>query len=219
MVMNFDQARINMIEQQIRPWDVLDQRVLDVVAQVPREDFVPADYRKLAFADTHIPLGHGQVMMTPNVEARLLQALNVQPSDHIFEIGTGSGYLTACLATLGGHVTSMDIIAEFVEGAGQKLTSHAIHNVTLLAGDALAALAKEGDYDVIAVTGSLPLLPDPLSDRLKLNGRLFVILGQAPVMQAMLITRVGDQEWSRESLFETALPGLQNAPEPQRFIL
>ena len=208
---NTEQARYNMIEQQIRPWEVLDQRVLDVIAQTPREDFVPERYRALAFADIRIPLGHGQVMMNPNVEGRLLQALSLLPSDDVLEIGTGSGYVTACLARLGRQVTSIDIFAEFTETARDRLAGYGLRNLQLRTGDALGDPATVDDgklYDAIAVTGSMPVLPPEWQQRLKPGGRLFVITGQAPIMEAWLITRTGDQEWTRESLFDTELPPL-----------
>ena len=218
--MNFTQARRNMIEQQIRPWEVLDQRVLDVLARIPREDYVPAGYRNLAFADTGIPLGRGEVMMAPKVEARLLQALSLAATDQVFEIGTGSGYLSACLAAMAGHVTSMDIVAEFVRQARTSLANHGMVNAALREGDALAALEGGAQtYDVIAVSGSLPVMIDSLRKALKSGGRLFAIVGEAPVMEALLFTCVGEKEWLRESLFETVIPALRNAPQPQRFAL
>lgn len=217
--MNIEQARFNMIEQQIRPWEVLDPRVLELLPQVPREDFVPPAQRKLAFADTEIPLGHGQVMMPPRLEARLLQVLDIQPSDTILEIGTGSGYLTALLARSGRHVYSVDICAEFTASAQQKLAAHGIGNVTLETGDAACGWNQHAPYDVIAVTGSLPLFADVFQQQLNVGGRLFLIVGQAPSMEALLITRVGPAEWTRESLFETCVPALINAPQPQAFVL
>lgn len=214
--MNIEQARFNMIEQQIRPWEVLDQRVLDVMACIPREDFAPSRYRNLAFADVAIPLGHGQAMMRPNLEGRLLQALNPQPPDTILEVGTGSGYLTACLAGLGARVVSVDIFPEFTAAAEDKLNAHGVDNVTLYSGDAAQGW---GDYryDVIALTGSLPVLPERWRQQLVIGGRLFVIIGQDPIMEALLITRLGEQEWTEESLFETQLPPLLNVEKPSRF--
>ena len=217
--MNFELARHNMIEQQIRPWEVLDQRVLDLIARVPREDFVPGTYRKMAFTDMNIPLGRGQVMMSPKVEARMLQALDVKPNETILEVGTGSGYVTALLANLGRHVYTVEIIPEFKLGAERKLAAHDLHNVNLEVADAACGWERHGPYDVIAITGSLPLLPESFQQSLTVGGRLFVIVGDSPVMQALLITRVGEDEWTRETLFETDLPALLNAPEPQRFVL
>ena len=217
--MNFDQARFNMIEQQIRTWEVLDQRVLDVIAKTPREDFVPPRYRTLAFADITIPLGNGQVMLAPKVEGRLLQALAVQPSDVVLEIGTGSGYLAACLARLGAHVHSVDIFPEFKYAAQRALAAHGIRNTTLRTGDAARGWDPQNRYDVIAVTGSLPVLPQNFQQSLAIGGRLFVIVGAEPVMEAVLITRLGEHEWTRASLFETVIPPLINAPQSQRFVL
>ena len=207
---DLERARFNMIEQQVRPWDVLDQRVLDTLASVPREDFVPERYRRLAFCDVRIPLGHGQVMMNPNVEGRLLQALALQPGDTVLEVGTGSGFLCACLARLSGRVDSVDLFAEFTEGAGQSLRRHGIANVGLYTGDAVHDWGTRA-YDAIALTGALPFLPDSWRLRLSIGGRLFAVLGKPPIMEAILVTRLAEQEWSRESLFETELPYLIGA--------
>lgn len=216
---DIEQARFNMIEQQVRPWDVLDQRVLDVMGNTPREDFVPEKYRALAFADINIPLGHGQVMMAPKVEGRLLQALAIKPEDSVLEVGTGSGYLTACLAKLGNHVTSIELFPEFSATAGSALTEHGIRNVTLQQGDAANGIDAGTRYDAIAVTASVPVNREQFHASLTIGGRLFLILGRPPVMEAVLVTRVDEAGWTRESLFETALPPLVNADEPQRFVL
>jgi protein-L-isoaspartate(D-aspartate) O-methyltransferase len=217
--MNFEQARLNMIEQQIRPWEVLDQQVLDLLVEVPREDFVPADYRKLAFADMNIPLGHDEVMMSPKVEARMLQSLTIGPGDTILEVGTGSGYVTALLARLGKHVYSVDIHGDFVEAAQTRLSAHSIHNVTLDVGDAAHGWDKHAPYDVICITGSLPILPKDILHQLKVGGRLFAIVGDSPVMDVMVLTRVGKEEWAKEYIFETDLRPLKNAEQPERFAL
>ncbi len=216
--MNFEQARYNMVEQQIRTWEVLDSRVLDLLLTVPREDFVPERFRKLAFSDICIPLGQGEVMMPPKVEARLLQALELQPTDKILEIGTGSGYLTALLARLGKHVLSVEIEPEFTRAAEAKLATHGIGNVKLEVGDGVYGWEREAPYDAIAVTGSVPLLTDHFQRQLAIGGRLFVIVGASPVMEARLITRMDDHEWIQESLFETDLPPLRGAPCPQKFV-
>lgn len=216
--MNMAQARHNMIEQQIRPWDVLDQRVLELIDGLPRDRFVPAAYLKLAYADINIPLDHGQVMMAPKVEARMLQALNIKNTDTILEVGSGSGYVTALLARSGKHVYSVDVYPDFVDGAGRKLAELGIGNVTLEAGDAVNGWERHAPYDAIAVTGSLPSLPDSFLQTLKIGGRLFVVTGQAPVMEARLITRTAEQGWIEQALFETVLPPLVNAPQPQRFV-
>jgi len=212
-----EQARFNMIVQQIRPWEVLDPQVLEAMQHVPREAFVPDHYRSLAFADTNIPLGHDQVMMKPNVEGRLLQALAIRPLDDVLEIGTGSGYLTACLARLGGHVTSMEYHPDLAATASARLAALGVDNITLQTGDALSAVDPDLHYDVIAVTGSLPVLDRQFHRNLVNGGRLFVITGQLPIMEARLITRVNENHWSSESLFETCIPPLINAPVPAAF--
>ena len=216
--MNMAQARHNMIEQQIRPWDVLDQRVLELIDGLPRDKFVPPTYLKLAYADINTPLNHGQVMMPPKVEARMLQALNIKNTDTILEVGTGSGYVTALLARSGKHVYSVDVYPDFVESTGRKLSELGINNVTLESGDAVNGWEGHAPYDVIAITGSLPVLPDSFLQSLKIGGRLFVVTGQEPVMEAYLITRTAEQGWVKQALFETVLPPLVNAPQPQRFI-
>lgn len=212
-------ARFNMIEQQIRPWDVLDQQVLDLIADVPRIDFVPEEYRGLAYADHAVPIGHGQVMMHPRVEGRLLQALELHPTDTVFEVGTGSAYLTALLAKAARQVHSVDIFPEFKELAEEKLALYGIHNVTLEVGDAAQGWGT-GDclYDAIAICGSMPELPERFLRALNRGGRLFAVVGTPPVMQAVLVRRVGDAQWSREALFETDLPPLINAPVRPRFV-
>ena len=213
-----EQARFNMIEQQIRTWDVLDQRVLDVMKSVPREQFVPEHYRSLAFADTNIPLGHEQVMMAPKLEGRLLQALAITPDDSVLEIGTGSGYLTACLARLGKQVTSIDITADFTTAAAAKLEAQGISNITLETLDAAEGIESEKRYDVIAVTGSLPLLQQQFQKNLAVGGRLFIITGSLPIMEANLISRVDENHWSSECLLETCIPPLLHATRPQAFV-
>jgi protein-L-isoaspartate(D-aspartate) O-methyltransferase len=216
---DIERARFNMIEQQVRPWDVLDQRVLDVMSTTPREEFVPEKYHSLAFADINIPLGHEQVMMAPKTEGRLLQVLAIGKTDSVLEIGTGSGYLTACLARLGNHVTSFEIFPEVREAAAARLAAHGYRNLTLRQGDAADGIGSDTRYDVIAVTGSLPLLQRQFHDNLAVGGRLFVITGTPPVMEALLITRIDERNWSRESLFETSLPPLLHAAQPARFAL
>jgi protein-L-isoaspartate(D-aspartate) O-methyltransferase len=216
-VIDIERARYNMAEQQIRPWEVFDERVLAVMQEVPRERFVPHDYRELAFADLRIPLGHGEVMMEPKVEARMLQALEIEPTDHILEVGTGSGFVTACLATLGNSVVSYDIHEEFIDAASDKLARQGIHNVRLHLGNPLTleGLPKEG-FDVVAVTGSMPLYDPALEAVLADGGRLFQVVGQSPVMHAMRVTRRGD-EFVQDYLFETDLPPLKHIPEPRHF--
>jgi len=213
---DFELARHNMIEQQIRTWEVLDQRVLDTLTQTPREDFVPERYRNLAFGDIAIPLGHGEVMMKPAVEGRLLQALALQPTDPVLEVGTGSGYLTACLARLAASVTSIDILPDFTEAARRKLKAHGFSNVALHTGDASRGWG-EHRYSAIAVTGSVAIVDDVWRHSLSLGGRLFIVVGQPPVMEALLITRVGEQEWTQESLFDLELPPLRGAAPVKTF--
>jgi protein-L-isoaspartate(D-aspartate) O-methyltransferase len=213
---NFEQARFNMIEQQIRPWEVLDQRVLDTLTRTPREDFTPERYRNLAFSDVAIPIGHGEVMLKPNIEGRLLQALTLQPTDQALEVGTGSGYLTACLARLTRHVASVDIIPDFVEAANAKLKANGIANVALHVGDASRGWG-ERRYHAIVVTGSVARVDDVWRLSLALGGRLFIVTGQSPIMEALLITRVGEREWTQESLFETELPPLRGAAPARTF--
>lgn len=215
--MDYEQARLNMIEQQIRTWEVLDQTVLDLLGQVHREDFIPSQYKKLALADVNIPLPHDQITMTPKVEARLLQALNVGPADSVLEIGTGCAYLTALLARRAGHVVSIDIFADFTQAASAKLDAHGINNVELYTGDAIDGWPANGPYDVIAVTGSLPAYSESIEQQLRVGGRLFIIIGTSPVMSGVLVTRTGKQEWSRETLFETDLPPLIGARLPEKF--
>lgn len=210
-------AREQMVSQQIRAWDVLDPRVLAVLDALPRDRFAPEQYRKLAYADTQIPLAHDQVMMTPKIEGRLLQALDPQPNESVLEIGTGSGFLAACLARLGGEVLSVDIFPEFTAASTEILRQLGIRNTRLETRDAsrLDWLAQR--YDVIAVTASLPEYDRQYAEHLNVGGRMFAIIGQLPIMEAVLVTRVSEEAWARESLFETALPPLLNAATPPRF--
>jgi len=217
---NVAQAKFNMIEQQIRPWDVFDRQVLEVLAQIPREDFVPAHFRNLAYADTEIPLGHGQSMMAPKIEAKMMQALDIRPADRVLEVGTGSGYLTACLARLARHVVSVDNEAEFTAAASERLRALAIANATLRTVDALLAPVEGRPFDVIAVTGSLEDLQQSeiFRSQLAIGGRLFVVYGSSPAMTALLITRVASDQFREESLFETDLALLTEARLPERFV-
>ncbi|HHB12525.1 MAG TPA: protein-L-isoaspartate O-methyltransferase [Chromatiales bacterium] len=217
MEFDVDRARFNMIEQQIRPWEVLDQRVLDTIAAVPRERFVPERYRHLAFADLEIPLGHDQFMMAPKVEARMLQSLEIRDDDLILEIGTGSGYVTACLARLGRSVDSVDIFADFTESARAKLEAEGIRNVMLETGDAAHGWNQGQEYDVIAVTGSLPEYVTDFERQLAVGGRLFVVVGEPPVMEAMLVRRVREEEFHRTPVFETCLRPLLHVSRRPRF--
>jgi protein-L-isoaspartate(D-aspartate) O-methyltransferase len=216
--MDFERARFNMIEQQIRPWEVLDQRVLDLLFRVRREDFVPPAYRELAFADMEIPIGHGEKMLAPKIEARMLQELAPAEADRVLEVGTGSGYFTALLASLAAHVYSVDIVPEFTRGAGERLAAHGIRNVTLDSGDAARGWDKHGPYDAIVVTGSMPILPESFKASLKTGGRLLAIVGEPPVMEAQLITSAGGGAYNSIGLFETCIAPLRNAPRPERFV-
>ena len=215
--MNFEQARSNMIEQQIKPWDVPNQSVLDLISEFHREDFVPDEYKRLALSDSRIPLAHGQVTMTPKVEARLLQALEIKPEDEILEIGTGCGYLTALLAKSGNHVVTIDIHPEFTAQAQLKLQQHDIHNVTLESGNAVHGWQQSSPFDVIVFTGSVPFLEESIRQQLKPGGRLFVITGQSPVMEARLIKRISENDWHNEVLFETDLPALEGVTQVEAF--
>ncbi|MFP4131501.1 protein-L-isoaspartate O-methyltransferase family protein [Thiohalospira sp.] len=215
--LNLVQARHNMVEQQIRPWEVLDPDVLDLMEQMPRDEFVPEAYRNLAYSDLQIPLGRDQVMMAPKVEARILQSMDIQPHDRVLEVGTGSGWFTALLASRAAHVHSVEYIPEFKVEAARRLADHDVHNVTLEVGDAATGWPRHAPYDVIVVTGSLPIVPDGFREELTEGGRLFVIEGEDPVMEAEVITRLDGENYLTERLFETSLPALINAPEPDRF--
>lgn len=217
---SIERARFNMIQQQIRPWNVADDRVLSVMAEVPREQFVPDAYRSLAYADIEIPVGDGQTMLAPKVVARMLQALDVQPVDKILEIGTGTGYPTACLSFLGGRVLSMEIHAPLAEQARTTLDGLKLGRLQVQVGDGLAGPVEGGPFDVIAVTGSLPSdkALSALKEQLAPGGRLFAIVGDEPVMEALLVTRVEGGDFRRQTLFETSVPALEKAPEPERFV-
>ena len=218
-VLNFEEARHNMIVQQIQPWNVRDDKVLDLLKRLPREDFVPADYKVHAFTDINIPLADGQEMMSPKLEAYMLQALQIQEQDKILEVGTGTGYVTALLASQARHVITVDIDADVSKRAEEKLTAHQITNVTYDVGDAAMGWDNQKPYDVIVLTGSMPLLPETFQRNLNVGGRLFAIIGDAPAMEVLLITRTKNNEWTHEVLLETDIPALINAAEPERFIL
>lgn len=218
-VLNFEEARHNMIAQQIQPWNVRDDKVLDLIQRIPREDFVPAEYKEHAFTDMNIPLGNGQEMMSPKLEAYMLQVLQVQDKDKVLEIGTGTGYVTALLASQARHVVTVDIDANMLKRAEEKLNAHQITNVSYEEGDASLGWDKQKPYDVIAITGSLPVLPEVFQRNLSVGGRLFAIVGDSPAMEVLLITRVKENEWSHQVLLETDIPALINAVEPERFAL
>jgi protein-L-isoaspartate(D-aspartate) O-methyltransferase len=210
-------ARQQMVDQQIRTWEVLDPRVLGVFAMVPREAFVPPEYRELAFADTSIPIGLGQSMLAPKIQGRILQALSVAADDKVLEIGSGNGYLAACLSLLGSSTRSIDIHPRFTAAAKANLSAVPRANVEFETRDAFAS-APLGEYNAIAVTGSLPVYDARFERSLRLGGRLFAIVGEAPVMDAIVVRRVDDTEWIRESLFETVVEPLINATAAQRFV-
>ncbi|MGC9457748.1 MAG: protein-L-isoaspartate O-methyltransferase family protein [Halothiobacillaceae bacterium] len=215
MAFDPEQARFNMVEQQIRPWEVLDPAVLDVLRQVPREQFVPEEQQIRAFSDTTLPIGHGEVMMPPVVEGRLLQALQIQGSDQVLEIGTGTGYLTACLASLGASVHSVDRHADFIEQAGRRLEQLDIRNVQLETADVFADWNAGNRFEVIALTGAVASHPEAFARQLTIGGRLFAVVGKPPAMQAILVTRDGEEQFTTEALFETCLPWLHGAePRP-----
>lgn len=216
--MNLEAARAQMLGQQIRAWEVLDDRVLRALEQTPREHFVPEDYRELAFADTEIPLAHGQAMLAPKIEGRLLQALRIESIDDVLEIGTGTGFLTACLARLGRRVQSVDIFPEFVDSARAKLAAEGRTNVELATADA-NEVELSGRFDAIALTASMPVLDDAFVRMLKPGGRLFVVIGRAPIMEARLITLQPNGDTTSQSLFETVLTPLINAERPEPFVL
>lgn len=215
--MNFEQARHNMIEQQIRPWDVHDDLILDLMIRSPREDFVAESQRNLTFTDIELPIGHGEKMMFPRIEARMLQALNVQPSDKILEVGTGSGFVTFLLASIGNYVCSVEIHEELALNAKKRLSEHNVSNFEIHAGDAAQGWSNRQPYDVIAITGSMPSLPNRFQQDLSIGGRLFAIIGEGPIMQATLVTRLSASEWREEVLFETYLAPLKNVPATSSF--
>ena len=199
--MNIEQARFNMVEQQIRPWDVLDQQVLDLLFVVKREDFVPAAYRNLAFADMEIPIGQGQVMLAPRVEARLLQELGVKKSDRVLEIGTGSGYMAALLAARAEHVVTVELDPGLAAQARSNLERAGVTNVTVEEGNGARGWPQRGPYDVIVLSGSVPVLAPEFLKQLRVGGRLAAIIGDAPVMEAQLITCTTDGVYNTINIF------------------
>lgn len=215
MVFDTELARFNMIEQQIRPWDVLDKRVLNTLAHIPREHFVAPEQRNLAFSDLALPLGFGETLLAPVVEGRLLQAANPQPQERVLEIGTGSGFFTACLAHLARSVVSVDIHAEFTARASERLAEFGLERILLETGDAARGWAPSERFDVIILTGAVAELPDSFRQQLNNGGRLIAIVGHEPILSAVRITRRGDAEFTQETLFETHTRYLQGAaPQP-----
>jgi protein-L-isoaspartate(D-aspartate) O-methyltransferase len=215
--MNIEQARFNMIEQQIRPWDVLDQDVLNLLQVVKREDFVPAAYKNLAFVDTEIPLPGGENMLAPRVEARLLQEAGLKKHENVLEIGTGSGYMAALLAYKGRYVTSVEVLPELKELAEKNLAANGVSNVTVELGNGAQGWAKAAPYDVIVISGSLPVLPEAFLQQIKVGGRIVAIVGEGPYMTAQLITRVSDSAYDTKVLFETSVKPLAQATTPSHF--
>ncbi len=215
--MNIDYARLQMVNQQVRGWNVYDEDVLAMLKELPREDFVPDGYASLAFADMALPLGHGEYMMTPTIEGRLLQALSLRGVENVLEIGTGSGFMTACLATLGAHVTSIDIHRDFIDDAAQKLEAAGIGNVTLQRLDATREL-PDGSFDAIAVTGSIQTFDPRFVEALAPHGKLFVVTGTGPAMEARLVERTDGSDWHTIGLFETELAPLVHGALPAQFV-
>lgn len=214
---NTELARFNMIEQQIRPCEVLEGRILELLKHVRREHFVPADKKGLAFADMEIPLGYGASMWQPKLEARAVQELHLTRSDKVLEVGTGSGYLTALLSVLAGQVTSVEIVPELSASAKQTLAAFHRDNVTLEVGDASRGWGHGASYDAIVLTGSTPVLPEAFQNSLNLGGRLLAIVGDAPVMEVKLITRVAPDTFETANIMEACIAPLQNAEQPKRF--
>jgi len=217
--MNIEQARFNMIEQQIRPWEVLDPQVLDLLFVVKREDFTPPAYRNLAFADLEVPLGSGQVMLAPKIEAKMLQELGIKKTDKILEIGTGSGYMAALLAARADHVVTVECRPELAAIAKENLARAGVSNVTVEIGDGANGWAARGPYDAIVVSGSVPVLPDALLKQLRVGGRLAVIVGEAPVMEAQLVTCTAEGVFNTVNLFETVVPPLDGIAARSSFAL
>jgi protein-L-isoaspartate(D-aspartate) O-methyltransferase len=215
--MNLEQARANMVEQQIRPWEVLDQDVLDLLYVVPREAFVPEKHRSLAFSDLEVPIGEGEKMWAPKIEARVLQELNVKKTDRVLEVGTGSGYLTALLSHRASQVFSVEIKPKLAAFGRANLERHGTENVTLEVGDAARGWPSRAPYDVIVLTGSTPILPGAFVEQLAPGGRLFAVVGEPPVMTARIVTAAAPGAWRGTDLFETVIAPLVNAERPPRF--
>jgi protein-L-isoaspartate(D-aspartate) O-methyltransferase len=216
--MQIELARDQMVSQQLRAWEVLDERTLATLRRLPRERFVPEAFREAAFADTEIPLGHGEHMLAPKIVGRILQALELGPRDSVLEVGTGSGYLTAAMAMQAGRVRSIDLHEDFITAARARIAALGLGAVELAATDAFAANGLgAGSHDAVVLTGSLPVYDPRFEQRLAVGGRLFVVLGTPPVMQACLVRRVSADEFSRQALFETRLAPLVGAPQPPRF--
>jgi protein-L-isoaspartate(D-aspartate) O-methyltransferase len=217
MSINLEQARVNMVEQQVRTWEVLDPQVLDALREVPREDYAPAEYRRLAFSDLRIPLPHDQVMMKPIEEGRMLQSLEIQPGQRVLEIGTGSGFTAACLAYMGASVLTIDIVEDLVERARRRYEQFKVEGIEARHADALGDFDPGEAFDAIAVTGSAAEVPECFRQWLKPGGRLFAVRGFSPVMEAISLTRSSNEHWQVDSLFDTDLPRLIGAEDKPQF--
>lgn len=216
MAFDTERARFNMVEQQIRPWDVLDKRVLEALFKIPREHFVPTEQRSFAFSDTALPIGHGETMLPPVVEGRILQSLAVAPNERVLEIGTGSGFFTACLAHLGQSVHSVDIHPDFTQSAAEKLAALNIDRVVLETGDAVNGWASNERFDVIVLTGAVQRIPESYRQQLNVGGRLFAIVGSEQNMSGIMVTRQANDQFDTQNLFETYTRYLKGAePKPQ----
>lgn len=217
MSLNLEQARSNMVEQQVRTWEVLDPLVLEALREVPREDFAPSDYRRMAFSDLRIPLPHDQFMMKPIEEGRMLQSLEIQPGQRVLEIGTGSGFTAACLAHMGASVLSIDIFEELTERAQRRFKRLAIDGIEVRQADALGDFDPGETFDAVAVTGSAAEVPERFRQWVKPGGRLFAVRGFSPVMEAISMTRSEHDHWQVDSLFDTDLPRLVGAEDRPQF--
>jgi len=217
MSSHLDQCRNNMVEQQVRPWDVLDDKVLNTIESIPRDQYVPAQYLNLAYADTAIPLNNSQNMMHPIIEGRLLQLLDIQPEDNILEIGTGSGYLTACLASMACHVDSVEIDETLANKAAQTLLEQGVFNISLSCADGLDLPEINKKYNAIVLTGAINEIPQAFKNALTINGKMFVVDGAEPAMTAHIITRAAENEWSDECIFETVLKPLVHGEQKPEF--
>jgi len=215
--MNFDQARFFMVEQQIRPWDVLDPKILDQFVDIPRHEFVAESQQTLAYADIELPIGHNETMMAPKIEARILQAVDIDENETVLEVGTGSGFLTAIMANQAESVTTVEIHADLQEQAKSRLTNFS--NIEFHVGDASHNWNDTRNYDVIVLTGSVAEIPQAYKDKLNLGGRLALVVGQSPAMTAQVLTRISETEWETETLFETDLKALTNAEAKPTFTL
>jgi protein-L-isoaspartate(D-aspartate) O-methyltransferase len=215
--MNFEKARFNMVEQQIRPWEVLDFDVLDLLMSVRREEFVPEAYKSLALSEAEIPLGHGGSMLIPVIEGKILQAIQVKRSDKVLEVGAGSGYFAALLAARADWVRTVEIEPALVTMAHENLKRYGVENVIVEEGDAIRGWPSNAPYDLIVVSGGVPFIPETLLQQVKVGGRLFAFVGEPQLMTATLVTQVSEGNFRTESLFENAVPMMRNAPQKSQF--